>query len=117
MPRSKSDWSSSVSFSRVALYVGYTLVAEGRPGIVHPAEVVGLVRREQSLQEVDDAPGSRGVLAARRGQRARDQREERAVDQRVPVDEKQRGMRRAGLAGAAASVKGLVAAGSRVIGS
>ena len=44
MPRSKSACSSSVSFSRVALYAGIPLVAERQAGVVHPAEVVGLVR-------------------------------------------------------------------------
>ena len=70
---------------------GIPLVAERQAGVVHPAEVVGLVRVEEPLQEVDDAPRGRRVLAAARGERARDQREERAIDQRVAVDEKESG--------------------------
>ena len=40
------------------------LVPEGRAGVVHPGDVVGLVFRLEALQEVDDAPGRGRVLSA-----------------------------------------------------
>ena len=53
-----------------------------------PAQIIGLVRELEPLQEVDDAPRGRRVLAAAGRERARDEGEERAIDQRVSVDEK-----------------------------
>ena len=47
------------------------------------------MRLEEPLQEIDDAPRGGRVLAAAGGERTRDEREERAVDERVAVDEKQ----------------------------
>jgi hypothetical protein len=71
------------------LVVGIPLVAEAEPRIMNPAEILGLMRGEQALEKVDDAPRGRRVLSARRGERASDEREERAVDERVAVDEEQ----------------------------
>ena len=48
-------------------------------------------RREEQAEEVHNAVGGGRVLAATRGQRPGDHRVERAVDQRVAVDEKERG--------------------------
>ena len=58
---------------------------------------------EQALEEVDDSPRGRRVLAARRRERARDEREERAIDQRVAIDEEE--PRRAGRVAAGADEK------------
>ncbi len=66
---------------------GIALVSERQTGVVHPTEVLGLVLLEQSVEKVDDAPGSGRVLATTGGERPRDQREERAVDERVAIDE------------------------------
>ena len=65
------------------------LVAERQPGVVHPAEVLGAVRGDEALQEVGDPPRGARVLAAARGEGARDEGEERAVDERVAVDEEE----------------------------
>jgi hypothetical protein len=84
------------------LVAGIALMAKAQPGVVHPPEVLGFVRREQALKEVDDPPRGGGVLAPRRRERTGDEREERAVDQRVSVDQKEprrvgtRGGRRSG---------------------
>jgi hypothetical protein len=56
-----------------------------------PAEVVRFVILLEALQKVDDTPRSRRVLAAAGREWTCDEREERAVDQRVPVDEKEAG--------------------------
>src|SRR6185437_14308805 len=48
---------------------GISLMAEREPRVVDPAEVVGLVGLEQTVEEVDDAPRRRRVLAAARGER------------------------------------------------
>src|SRR5689334_6760527 len=66
-----------------------TLVAVRQPGIVDPAEVVGAMRLEEPLQKVDAAPGGRRVLTAARRKRARDEGEERAIDERVAVHEEE----------------------------
>ncbi len=78
------------------LVVRIPLVAEAQSRIVHPPEVLGAVVGEKRLQEIDYSPGGRGVLATRGRQRARDQREECPVDQRVPVDQEDAGRRRRG---------------------
>src|SRR5207244_7035841 len=56
-----------------------------------PGEVVGAPPLEQAQEEVGDPPGRRRVLAAPRGERAGDHREEGAVDQRIAIDEIERG--------------------------
>jgi hypothetical protein len=58
---------------------------------MHPAEIFGPVTGEHALEEIRDAPRRRCVLTATGGEGARDQGEERAIDQRVAVDEKQTG--------------------------
>jgi hypothetical protein len=55
---------------------------------VHPAEVLGLVLRDEASQEGGDTERRAGVFAATAGERARDQCEERAIDERVAIDEK-----------------------------
>src|SRR5205807_7515615 len=65
-------------------------VPERFADVVHPGEIVGTPALEQAQQKVGDAPRGRGVLAAARGERPRDHREERAVDEGVPVDEIER---------------------------
>ena len=66
---------------------GVALVAERHSGVVHPAEVVGPVRRAKTLEEVDHAPCGGRVLSTARRQWSRNERVERAIDQRVPVDQ------------------------------
>src|SRR5262249_51043712 len=64
-------------------------VAKREPGIVDPAEIIGAVILHEALQKVHDAPSGGRVLATARGERARGERKERAMDQRVAVDEKE----------------------------
>ena len=45
----------------------------------------------EALEKVDDTPRGRRVLAAARREWSCDEREKRAVDQRVTVDEKEAG--------------------------
>ena len=66
---------------------GVRLVSKGKSRIVHPAEVLRLVGTEQSVEKVYNSPGSRRVLTMARCERARYEREERAIDERIPVDE------------------------------
>ena len=73
---------------------GILLVAERQPGVVHPPQVVGLVCLQQSLEKIGDAPRGRGVFSATGRQRAGNEREKRAIDQRVAVDEKKARRRR-----------------------
>jgi len=58
---------------------------------MNPAEIVWLVILLQALEKVDDAPRGRRVLASARREWTCDEREKRAVDQRVTVDEKEAG--------------------------
>ena len=67
------------------------LVPEAEPRVVDPAEVFGAMLVEQALDEVDHSPRGRRVLAACGGERPGDQGEERAIDQRISVDEEQPG--------------------------
>ena len=71
------------------LVVGVHLVAEARAGVVHPAEVLRPALLEQAAEEVRDPPGDARVLALAGGERAVDEREEGAVDERVAVDEEE----------------------------
>ena len=68
-------------------------------GVVHPPQVVGFVCLQQSLEKVGDAPRGRGVFAATGGQRAGNEGEKRAIDQRVAVDEEKARRRRKVLEG------------------
>ena len=65
------------------------LMAERQPRVVHPAEILGVVVREQPLQKIDDALGRGRILTTTRGERPGDRAVERAINQRVAVDEKQ----------------------------
>ena len=65
-------------------------------GVVHPAEQFGLVCGQETLEKICDAPCGRGVLAATGVQRPREQREERAIDQRIAINEKKSRCRRLG---------------------
>src|SRR5207245_9528242 len=69
------------------LVPGVGLVPEGLAQVVHPGEIVGPPSLEQAQQEVGDPPRRRSILAPTRGEGARDHREERAVDERVSVDQ------------------------------
>src|SRR5437870_1073531 len=69
------------------LVPGVGLVPEGLAHVVHPGEIVGPPSLEQAQQEVGDPPRRRSILAPTRGEGARDHREERAVDERVSVDQ------------------------------
>ena len=72
------------------LVLGVGPVPERLSDVVHPREIIGTPPLEQAQQKVGDAPRGRGVLAAARGQRARDHREEGAVDEGVTVDQIER---------------------------
>ena len=78
------------------LVLGVALLAERYAHVVHPPEIVRVVLREEADEEVRDAPSGRRVLAPARGERARDHGEEGPVDERVAVDQEQRGARRGG---------------------
>jgi hypothetical protein len=62
-------------------------VAKRETRVVDPPEIFGPVGVDESVEEVDDAPGGGCVFAAARRERPRDQREEGAIDQRVAVNE------------------------------
>ena len=66
-----------------------SLVAEAESGIVYPAQILRAVRGHEPLEKGDDPPCGGSVLAAGRRERAGDEREERAIDQRVSIDEKE----------------------------
>src|ERR1700682_4341386 len=58
---------------------------------MYPAEVLRLMLRDQTLKKVCYPPACRGVLPLARGEWARDQREKSAINERIPVNEKQAG--------------------------
>src|SRR5207248_8653069 len=72
------------------LVFGVGTVAERLPDVVHPRDIVGTASLEQAQQEVGDAPRRGRVIAAARGEGARDHREESAVDESVSVDQVER---------------------------
>src|SRR5690348_7022760 len=74
-------------------------VAERLADVVHPAQVVRVVLLEEPEEEVGDAPGRGGVLSVTGLERAVDHREERAIDQRVAVDEEKSRRSRVGHGG------------------
>ena len=74
-----------------SLVGGILLVAKGQAGVVHPPDVFGAMRVDEALKKIDHAPRGGGVLSAARREGTRDQREKRAVNQRVAVDEKESG--------------------------
>ena len=71
------------------LVLGEHLVPEAESRVMHPAEVVRLMRSHEALNEVRNTPGSRGILPPRSCQRARNQCEERTIDERIAVHEKE----------------------------
>src|SRR4029079_7810559 len=73
---------------------GISLVSMRETGVMHPSEVVGAVRLEEALHEVDDSPRGGRVFAAARRERTRNQGEERAIDERIAVHEEETGRRR-----------------------
>ena len=89
---------------------GIPFVPKAQSRIVDPAEVLRLMRREEALEEIHHPPGRRSVLTTRRGERAGDQREEGAIDQRVAVDQEE--PRRLGAAGNGWSGDGGISHGS-----
>ncbi len=69
-------------------------MTERKTRIVDPTDVIRLMIRNESLQEVGDAPRGGCVLTLARGQWPRDQREERTIDESIAVDEEQARRRR-----------------------
>ena len=61
-------------------------MAKGKAGVVHPRHILGLMGIDQTLEEIDDPPGSGCVFATTRGEGARDQRKECAIDERVAIN-------------------------------
>ena len=64
--------------------------AEAVAGIERDAEIVGCVIADQPHEEAGDSVGGRSVLATRGGERPVDHGEERAVDERVAIEQEER---------------------------
>ena len=64
------------------------LLTKGHPTVVHPADVFGMVVLVQAQQKVRDAPHRRRILAAFCREGPRDHGEERTVNERVTVYQK-----------------------------
>ena len=71
------------------LVFGIQVVAKRGARVMHPAQQLRLVRYQQSLEERRNPPGGRRVFAVTRGKRSRHQREKRAVDQGIAIDQEQ----------------------------
>jgi hypothetical protein len=71
------------------LVAGVSLVTERETGIVYPAQVFRLVRGQEPIEKVDNSPGGGGVLTVAGRERPRDERKERAIDERVAVHQEQ----------------------------
>ena len=72
-------------------------MAKTEAGVVNPSEILRSVRYRETLDEVDDTPRSGGILSTRRRQWAGNQSKERAVNQRVAINQEKAwcgGMRR-----------------------
>ena len=73
------------------LVFGVSLVAKGKPCVMHPPEVLRMVPFDQPAQELQHAAGDRGILALAADELLVGEGEERAIDQRVAVDEEEAG--------------------------